>query len=568
MSYPLFHPSCARVSVTELSVEEFAAEFPAESEWVEFKEGFPVERITKTAAAFSNTDGGVILLGVSDSGEVKGVALSSAKEVEIHNRLATVSGLGIYEMHHLEVGGWQVVVIAVARQRDGFAQLRGGQIKERRGASDRTLMGTQLADFIARRFVRAPEVSATTAGIDRIDQDLAQQLAGAWGWQIAEDRSLLMQRLMDNAFVVTGERGERLSVAGALYLTADPAAVIGKTYVEVFRYRSDSVDYDRRAEFRGPLNQQVREATDFVLDEIGFDIAVLGVERHELQRLPHKALREVVANAVAHRCYKSTGEAVRIEIHPDRVVVRSPGSLPETVTLADIAQRSVPRNVLVIRTLRFFGIAEDAGRGINLMYQHMALNFMEAPEFDADNVSVTVTLRLGSKATPAERVLLSRMFTAANTKSSQAYSVTANESQNPQHATLLLQALRGATLTNTYAQQLLGVDARKSRLLLQQLRDQGLLQQQGTNSGTTYRLHPRYAGVDGARTQSRDIPKEILELARKGPITNASVRIQTGIDRSTATRILNRLTNDGYLQRHGTKRGTHYLPTTPDTQKI
>lgn len=563
MSYPLFHPACSRSPAKGLSAEEFAEEFPAEGERIEFKESVPLDRIAKTAAAFSNTDGGVILLGVSDTGQIKGLSLSSDKETEIHNRLAPVGGLGDYRIHRLRVEGRDVAAIGVDRARDGFAQLSNGQVMERRGASNHTLMGGQLADFIARRFVRAPEAAATEASADQIDHDLALQLAAAWEWNIAGEQDLLMQRLRDNTFLVAAGHGERLSVAGALYLIADPGLVIGKAYVEVFRYRDDGLDYDRRAEFRGPLPEQVRRAAAFVLDELGFDMAVLGVDRHELHRLPRTALREAVANAVAHRSYAATGEAVRIEMRPDRVVVRSPGALPGGVTLADIADRSVPRNVLVIRTLRFFGVAEDAGRGVDLMQRHMALNFMAPPQFEADDASVTVTLPLGSEATPEERALIAQMLAAEDEVLTRPHSVGEREltdpSTGPQDATLLLHAARGTTLTNAQVRELLGVDVHESRAALQRLRDRNLLEQHGTDSGTLYSLHSRFAGRDGVRTRPRDFVAEVLALSREGPVTNASVRARTGLDRAMAVRILSRLVAAGKLERRGSKRGTHYV---------
>ena len=563
MSYPLFHPACSRAPAQDLSAEQFAKEFPAESESIEFKESVPLDQIAKTAAAFSNTDGGVILLGVSNTGQIKGLSFSSDKEIEIHNRMAPVGGLGNYQVHRLKVEGRDIAAIGVDRQRDGFAQLSNGQVMERRGASNHKLMGAQLADFMARRFVRAPETTATETSADQIDHDLALQLAAAWEWNIAGERDLLMQRLRDNAFLIASGHDERLSVAGALYLVADPGLVLGKAYVEVFRYRDDGLDYDRRAEFRGPLPEQVRSATAFVLDELGFDMVTVGVDRHELHRLPRIALREAIANAVAHRSYVAAGEAVRIEIRPDRVVVRSPGALPGGVTLADIADRSVPRNVLVIRTLRFFGVAEDAGRGVDLMQRHMALNFMAPPHFEADDASVTVTLPLGSEATPAERALLAQMLAVGDEVSTRPHSVGERESRDPgtspQDATLLLHAARGRTLTNTRARELLGVDARESRATLQRLRDRGLLEQHGTDSGTLYSLHSRFTGPDGVRTRPRDFVAEVLALSREGPITNASVRARTGLDRATAVRILNRLVDDGKLERQGSKRGTHYV---------
>ena len=563
MSYPLFHPACSRSPAQDLSAEQFAEEFPAEGERIEFKEAVPLDQVARTAAAFSNTDGGVILLGVSNTGQIKGLSLSSDKEIAIHNRLAPVGGLGDYRIHRLRVEGRDVAAIGVDRVRDGFAQLSDGRVMERRGASNHTLMGSQLADFIARRFVRAPEATVTEASADQIDDDLALQLAAAWEWNVAGEQGLLMQRLRDNVFLIPADHDERLSVAGALYLTADPGLVLGKAYVEVFRYRDDGLDYDRRAEFRGPLQEQVRTAAEFVLDELGFDMETLGVDRRELHRLPHVALREAIANAVAHRSYAATGEAVRIEIRPDRVVVRSPGALPGGVTLADIAERSVPRNILVIRTLRFFGVAEDAGRGVDLMQRHMALNFMAPPRFEADDASVTVTLHLGSEATPAERALLAQMLAAEDEALTRPHSVGERESADPgtspQDATLLLHAARGKSLTNALVRELLGVDVHESRAALQRLRDRSLLEQHGTDSGTVYSLHSRFAGPDGVRTRPRDFVSEVLALSREGPVTNASVRARTGLDRAMAVRILNRLVADGRLQRRGSKRGTHYV---------
>ncbi len=563
MSYPLFHPACARPPATDLSSEQFAEEFPAEGERIEFKEGVPLDRITTTAAAFSNTDGGVILLGVSDAGSIKGLTLSSQKETEIHNRLSSITGLGGYKIHRLVVGGRDVAVVGVTRQEDGFAQLSNGQVKERRGASNQTLMGVQLADFMARRFVRFPESTATAAGTDQIEAGLARHLAAAWEWDVAGDPGLLMQRLRDNGFVVTVGAEERLSVAGALYLLADPGQVLGKAYVEAFRYRDEGFDYDRRAEFRGPMQEQVRQAAEFVLEELGFDMTLLGVERHELHRLPRTALREAIANAVAHRSYAATSEAVRIEIRPDRIVVRSPGALPGGVTLADIAERSVPRNILVIRTLRFLGVAEDAGRGINLMKRHMALNFMAPPQFAADHASVTVTLPLGSTATAAERGVLARLLGYTEGTAARPHSVGEQESAEPdltlEDAVLLLHAVRAGPLTNAKAREALGIDVKGSRKALQRLRDRGLLVQHGAGAETHYTLAARADGFSGPGRYSPDHAGEILEMAQEGSITNADVRARTNLDRASAVRMLNRLVAEGRLQRRGAKRGTHYI---------
>ena len=570
MAYPLLHPSCERAPAAALTAAEFAAEFPREGLYVEFKEGVSHSRIAETAMAFSNADGGVMLLGVSDHGTIRGVELGTGGETQIRNTLGQVRDLGPHRMYPLDVDGRTVVAIAVGRRRDGFAQLAGGQIKERQGASNHTLLGAELADFIARRFVRTVEAAPTSLRPEEIDPELALELAAAWQWplQPGAPPSELRDRLRDSGFLVGNGDGDRLSVAGALYLLADPSRVLGKAFVEVFRYRGEGVDYDRREEFGGPLQRQVAAAADFVLDELGFDLALLGVRRHELHRLPRVVVREAVANAVAHRSYApaATAEAVRIEIRPDRVVVRSPGGLPEGVSVDGLALRSVPRNVLAIRTLRFFGIAEDAGRGVRLIRDHMALNLMARPRFEAADSSVTVTLLLGSSATPLERAWLARTLSGEAAEAVRPHSI-GDSGKLPagllaHDIPLLLRAGRGETLTNAKVRKLFGADGREARAALRRLRGRGLLQQRGTGAGVTYLLDPSLKGVEGPgglRVRPEDIGNAVMALAKEGRVTNTAVRARTGLDRVAALRILDALVAAGRLERRGTRRGSHYV---------
>ena len=562
MSYPMFHPGSRREAAAELAAEDFAEEFPVEGEHVEFKEGVSHSRIAETAMAFSNADGGVILAGVTDRGFVKGADLSVTSETALRQALSQVRDLGPYRIYRVVVDGRVVVAISVGPRKDSFAQLPNGQVKQRRGASNHTLLGADLADFIARRFVRSVESAPTGLTSDDIDPDLGQRLSDAWQWGVPSgDSPELRERLRDNGFLVLSGDRDRLSVAGALFLVPHPEASLGKTHVEVFRYRDDGINYDRRTEFTGPVHEQVAAATAFVLEELGVDLAVLGVLRHELHRLPQAVVREAIANAVAHRSYAVLGAAVRVEMRPDRVVVRSPGGLPRGVSLDRLSQQSVPRNVLVIRTLRFFGVAEDAGRGVHLMHRHMALNLMAPPEFEADDSSVTVTLRLGSTASPAERAWLAQTLTVAPAAADRPYSLGDRDvatGLDPFDVQLLVRASRGQTLSNKAVRNLLGVDASRASRVLARLRDNGLLNQRGSGAGVTYALSPDIARPDGTRMEHRDYEADVLELAAGGSITNTDVREVTGLDRTAVVRILNRLVADGHLERHGVKRGTNY----------
>jgi ATP-dependent DNA helicase RecG len=171
-------------------------------------------------------------------------------------------------------------------------------------------------------------------------------------------------------------------VAGALYLLPDPSRTLGKTFVEILRFPDDSgVDYDRREQIDGPLHHVLEETVRRVARELGTELVVLGTRRYELPRLPEVVLREAIANALAHRSYEAAGTAVRIEMRPSAVVVRSPGGLPEPVTVENIRETNAARNLVVIRVLRALGLAEDVGRGVNVMQDTMGCGDARAAPF-------------------------------------------------------------------------------------------------------------------------------------------------------------------------------------------
>ena len=72
MKYPLFHPRNQDPRPTDLTAQEFAEQFDGESTHIELKGGFSQRHITEAVVAFSNTDGGVILIGADARGRIKG----------------------------------------------------------------------------------------------------------------------------------------------------------------------------------------------------------------------------------------------------------------------------------------------------------------------------------------------------------------------------------------------------------------------------------------------------------------------------------------------------------------
>jgi ATP-dependent DNA helicase RecG len=536
---PPFHPRSNRAPA-RMSLSEFRESFPAESDYVERKAGVGERPLAKAITALSNTDGGVILIGVHDDGTVAGRALTEGVANSIHQAALTVHDPGRYRIRQASVDGQPIVVVSVAKRSQGFAQTADGQVLVRRGARSTPLLGAELLSFVTSRALERFDETDAGVALDEVDDELLNDLRRAFRWRPEN----LRRRLVEHKFAV--ENGAtRLTIAGALLLIEEPREYLGKAFVEVLRYPDDGVDYDRRVEFVGAVPAQVEDATTFVMNELGTDLVVSGARRYEVPKIPEVVLREAIANAVAHRSYEELGRAIRIELRPDAVRINSPGGLPEPVTEENIRETQSARNIRVLSALRRLRLAEDAGRGVDVMQDSMAEALLDPPSFHDQGHSVIVTLPIRGAISPQERAWI--------------LEVERRGQINPRDRIPLIHAARGESLTNARVRELLGVDSRDARQSLQRLRDAGFVEQLGERGGATYILSRAIGAPAAFRMSPADLRTFVLELADEGPLTNASVRAATGLDRVETFRLLDQLVQEGRLYRRGERRGAHYI---------
>jgi ATP-dependent DNA helicase RecG len=534
--YPPFHPERPDLQLA-LEGEEFRREFPEEGQYVEFKQGVGRDPLQGTIVAFSNSDGGVILVGVTDDGDVVGKPHDSGTIDAIHQVMRDVRDPGRYSLHRISVDDRPIIAISIARRREGFAQMSSGVVRVRKGTRDEPLFGSELQQFINERSATRYELTPTSIAVGSANPELSASLGTAFGWG-AEN---LAERLSEHGYAT----GSRLTVAGALYLTDDPGQELGKAHVELLRYRNDdSVDYDLRIEIGGPLPVQLETAVQRILDELGTELVVLGVRRYDLARVPPIVIREATANALAHRSYELDRTPVRIEIRPSSVLIRSPGGLPEPVTVENIRETSAPRNMSVIRALRAFGLAEDAGRGIDVMEDTMLEEMLEPPRFSDHEHEVVVTLPVRSAVAPVERAWIRELEQRGTL-------------EGPDRL-VLVHAARGDILTNAKVREIIQADGGTAREVLHRLRDAGFLEQRGERGGATYRLEGSLEPPAGLRLGADELARLIENLASEGPVSNADVREATGLGRGEVRALLRRLVQEERLIQTGQRRGTRY----------
>ncbi|MFF5219103.1 HEAT repeat domain-containing protein [Micromonospora sp. NPDC000442] len=166
----------------------------------------------------------------------------------------------------------------------------------------------------------------------------------------------------------------RLTYAGALLFGEDPTAVVPTAMVTCVHFKGSNRDeWYVREELRRTVPEQIVQARNFVAQRTAQGETFTGdsMTPVPVNDYPMIAVREVIANALAHRDYEHRGMCVHVRVFDDRVEIVNPGSwhgpqLPdgEAVPISHLRSESDRRNFHFARVLTWMRLVEGEGSGI------------------------------------------------------------------------------------------------------------------------------------------------------------------------------------------------------------
>ncbi|MEW6754770.1 MAG: RNA-binding domain-containing protein [Candidatus Latescibacterota bacterium] len=349
-----------------------------EDEKTDFKRSpADLSKVGRAICAFANTDGGVLVLGVDDTGRIVGVP---GDPDQVQERLTSFlqSGLGSPVAARLgrqaDPVGW-VPWIEVPRQRGVEPQRFQGRVWVRCGRASAEPSPAELQDlYNAFGYILTEERYIEAAGVADIDADAFYRFLRKVGIDLDELPQPALADDLRNRRVLTEATGRPCATLyGLLAFGRRPQAFhqTGNFWVECVGYvvQDRASDTFLVGEARGRLEEQVERAVGWVRGLGRFE-RYEGLVRRDIPLVPERVLREAVVNAVVHRDYAITGSKVLLEVFADRVVVTSPGALPNQMTEEIVKAGGSPRsrNELMANYLSTLGgYMEQRGRGWPVM---------------------------------------------------------------------------------------------------------------------------------------------------------------------------------------------------------
>ena len=308
------------------------------------KEGLP-HTVRESVAAFANTRGGMLLLGVDEMAY-------GPLDIDAPKLASDLASVCVHELDPpirpdidiVTVGGQRVVAALVSELPTGLKPCylkrrgidRGAYIRTHSG--DRRLSPYEVHILVSGRGQPRDDVmvvdGATRSHLaPELVDALLQRVRRRRGRIVADSSDEEILRMMN--VLVEGDP-DGVSLGGLLALGRYPQQFVPQLNVTFVAYATssgepldDGTRFLDNESIDGPIPVMVAAAQAAVRRNMTRRAIVTGAGRLDQWEYPEEVVRELIVNALMHRDYHPVahGSQVRVEMYPDRFEVVNPGGL-------------------------------------------------------------------------------------------------------------------------------------------------------------------------------------------------------------------------------------------------
>ena len=346
-----------------------------ETRILEFKETI-TNTFLKTVSAFSNYNGGTILFGVDDDGNVKGLSDVKQACLDIENKIN--DSITPQPNYTLELQNNDHTIKLTIKSGLQKPYLYKSKAYKR---NDTATIEVDTLEF-SRLVLDGKNISFEELPCK--DQELSfeilhRKLKENIQIQTFNQDTLKTLNLYDN---VNGFN----NAAGIL---ADKNHFPG---IDIVKFGENISIIQKRSTFENTSALDVYEkAIDVFRDYYQYEV-IQGADRKMIEKIPEAAFREAIANALIHRVW-DVNSHVRVSMFDDKIEVVSPGGLPAGITAEEYlsGKLSVLRNRNLANVFYRLGFVEIFGTGITRIKQLYAESLVK-PDFEVSENTIKIVL--------------------------------------------------------------------------------------------------------------------------------------------------------------------------------
>lgn len=398
----------------------------------------------ETVSAFSNSnrEGGLLVVGISQTGEVIGIGhlsdderitLTKYVQDKLVNAIIDDRFYWMEDSHGIEQEICLIYVhysrnICQTKDADAKAWIRSGVHNKRCDDDDRERLRRE------KKIINYEMTICCPYDPEELDKDVLEEFRQGFYADAEYDWS--DEEILFKAGAIVKENNKWcFTNAGYLFFATYPQRLMASSYIRLMRFGVDSDTSNRGTDtldksFRGSIVKQIRDIRAYIKSSGLFRTfrrprADGGFIEEE--ELPFSAVDEAIVNAVTHREY-AMNDSIRCELYENALVVQNMGrilqpsrNIPDNFSLGDVALNPYRRNEKIVEWLRCFRDEKGAefvksyGEGTQRMLDAMQELGLPAPAYAQLPTQTRVTLYSNAH----ERAMLTRR--ASNTEYTNLY---------------------------------------------------------------------------------------------------------------------------------------------------
>ena len=346
-----------------------------ETRILEFKETI-TNTFLKTVSAFSNYDGGEILFGVDDDGNIKGLSDVKQACLDIENKIN--DSISPQPNYTLEIqNNEQTIKLSVKSglQKPYLYKSKAYKRNDTATIEVDTLEFSRLV--LEGKNIRFEELPCK-------DQELSFEIL-----QSNLKEKIQIETFNKDTLKTLDLYDDANGFNNAAGLLADKNHFPG---IDIVKFGENISIIQKRITFENTSVLGIYEkALSVFRDYYQYEV-IQGADRKMVEKIPEAAFREAIANALIHRVWDVDSQ-IRVSMFDDRIEVVSPGGLPSGITEDEYlsGKLSVLRNRNLANVFYRLGFVEIFGTGITRIKQIYSEASVK-PSFEVSENAIQIVL--------------------------------------------------------------------------------------------------------------------------------------------------------------------------------
>ena len=351
-----------------------------ETRTLEFKETI-TNTFLKTVSAFSNYDGGTILFGVDDDGNIKGLPDVKQACLDIENKIN--DSITPQPDYLLEIQNSDQTIKLTVKSGLQKPYLYKSKAYKRNDTATIEVDTLEFSRLVLEgKNIRFEELPCK-------DQELSFEI--------------LRRKLKENIRIENFDK----DTLKTLYLYNDDngfnnaaGLLADKNHfpgIDIVKFGENISIIQKRSTFENVSVLEVYEKTLEVFRDYYQYEVIQGADRKKMEKISEAAFREAIANALIHRVWDVDSQ-IRVSMFDDRIEIVSPGGLPSGITEEEYlaGKLSVLRNRNLANVFYRLGFVEIFGTGITRIKQLYAEALIK-PDFEVSENAIKIMLPIFEK---------------------------------------------------------------------------------------------------------------------------------------------------------------------------